>query len=182
MRAWIGPLVLASLGGLAAYFTTFVAAPDVLMRLALGKITSAPGVTWNRFNHSPPTTAARQLVVRPSPDLLYSACPYDLSGGPVEVRAVPVPDHYWSISVFDAHTNAVFVRNDDQQAGRPLRFVLALPGQPVPADMRAVRVDAARGVVLQRVLLTSPGEAATVDPLRRQARCFAIAQIGSTGG
>lgn len=171
MRAWIGPLALALMAGLVAYYTTFVAAPDVLMRLALNKITSAPGVTWNRFNHSPQTTAARQLVVRPSPDLLYSACPFDVSDGPVEVRAVPVPDHYWSISVFDAHTNAVFVRNDDQQAGQPLRVILARAGQAVPAGVTTVRLSGNRGVVLQRVLLASPAEVAAVDPLRRRATC-----------
>ncbi|MFM7141423.1 MAG: DUF1254 domain-containing protein, partial [Alphaproteobacteria bacterium] len=42
---------------------------------------------WNVALAAPPTTSDSRTIVRPSPDLLYVACVYDLSKGPVLVRA-----------------------------------------------------------------------------------------------
>ena len=44
----------------------------------------------NAIVHAPRATADARHVVKPSPDLLYSVCGYDLSGGPLRiVSAVP---------------------------------------------------------------------------------------------
>lgn len=169
MRRWIGPLAFALLLALGAYQATLLATPYVLMRAAVNRV--AGEAAPNRFNHAPPVDARRQFVVRPSPDLLYSTCPFDLSAGPLLVTAEPVPGHYSSISVFDHRTDVVFVRNDEQMAGRPMRIVLALAGQAVPAGATVVRLSGATGIVLQRVLLADPADAARVDPIRRRARC-----------
>jgi hypothetical protein len=77
--------------------------------------------------------------------------------------------------VFDARTDVAFVRNDEQMAGRPMRVVLALEGQSVPTGVEIVRVPYATGIVLQRVLLADPSEAAKVDPIRRRAQCRTLA-------
>jgi uncharacterized membrane protein len=168
---------LASLAVVAAvavssYYATMAATPFALMRLAESKMAGTSPT--NRFTHSPPVHAERQFVVRPSPDLLYSSCPYDLSDGPLEVTAVPVPDRYSSISVFDARTDVAFVRNDEEMAGQPMRVVLALEGQKVPAGVETVRLKYPTGIVLQRVLLADPAEAAAVDPIRSQAKCRSL--------
>lgn len=156
-----------------SYYAALAAAPFGLMRLAEAKM--AKIAPTNHFTHMPPVRAERQFVVRPSPDLLYSACPYDLSGGPLEITAVPIPGRYSSISVFDGRTDVAFVRNDEEMAGRAMRVVLALDGQQAPAGIETVRVHYATGIVLQRVLLADPAEAAQVDPIRRQARCRTLA-------
>ncbi|WP_421852702.1 DUF1254 domain-containing protein [Novosphingobium sp.] len=165
----LAPLVVVAGVAIASYYATLAAAPFGLMRLAEAKI--ARNAPINRFTHLPPVRAERQFVVRPSPDLLYSTCPYDLTAGPLEITAVPVPGRYSSISVFDARTDNAFVRNDEQMAGRPMRVVLALEGQRVPAGTETIRVRYATGVVLQRVLLADPSEAAKVDPIRSKAQC-----------
>ena len=169
MRRWAGPLAVAVLAGLGAWFAVLHWIPDVVMARAVTKMAERGG--WNRFLHAPPVRAEAQTIVRPSPDLLYSSCAFDLASGPLEITAVPVPDHYSSISVFDGRTDVVFVRNDQQMAGQTLRLFLALAGQRVPDGVDVVRLNAPRGVVLQRVLLADPDEAAVVDPVRRQATC-----------
>jgi uncharacterized membrane protein len=169
MMRWIAPTVVGIACAAGAWYFTMSVTPHVLMEVATRRITTQS--PWNSFTHAPPVDARRQFVVRPSPDLLYSTCPFDLSVGPVEVTAVPVPDRYSSISVFDSRTDVVFVKNDEQMAGQPMRIVLALAGQQVPAGVEVVRLGSPKGIVLQRVLLAYPSEAATVDPVRSQARC-----------
>ncbi|MBY0393946.1 MAG: DUF1254 domain-containing protein, partial [Novosphingobium sp.] len=85
----IAPLAVVAVVALGSYYGTLAAAPYGLMRLAEAKLTKTAPV--NHFTHTPPVRAERQFVVRPSPDLLYSVCPYDLTAGPLEVTAVPVP-------------------------------------------------------------------------------------------
>jgi uncharacterized membrane protein len=169
MMRWIAPTVVGIACAAGAWYFTMSVTPYVLMEVATQRITTQS--PWNSFTHAPPVDARLQFVVRPSPDLLYSSCPFDLSAGPVEVTAVPVPDRYSSISVFDSRTDVVFVKNDEQMAGQPMRIVLALAGQQVPAGVEVVRLGSPKGIVLQRVLLADPSEAATVDPVRSQARC-----------
>jgi uncharacterized membrane protein len=173
IRRLLTPLVLVAVSALGGYYGTLAAAPFALMRLAEAKIAGRTPI--NHFTHLPPVRAERQFVVRPSPDLLYSTCPYDLTAGPLEVTAVPVPGRYSSISVFDARTDVAFVRNDEQMAGQPMRVVLAMEGQAVPAGTETVRVRYATGIVLQRVLLADPSEAARVDPIRSKAQCRTLA-------
>lgn len=169
------PLIAIAAVAAGSYYATLAATPYALMRLAMSKM--AGTAPTNQFTHSPPVRADRQFVVRPSPDLLYSTCPFDLSAGPLEISAVPVPDHYNSISVFDARTDVAFVRNDEEMAGRPMRVVLALEGQAVPAGVETVRLKHRTGIVLQRVLLADPAEAAVVDPIRSQAACRSLPPI-----
>ena len=169
MMRWIAPTVVGIACAAGAWYFTMSVTPYVLMEVATQRITTQS--PWNSFTHAPPVDARLQFVVRPSPDLLYSSCPFDLSAGPVEVTAVPVPDRYSSISVFDSRTDVVFVKNDEQMAGQPMRIVLALAGQQVPVGVEVVRLGTPKGIVLQRVLLADPSEAATVDPVRSQARC-----------
>jgi uncharacterized membrane protein len=169
----VAPFAVAACVAVGSYYGTLAAAPYGLMRLAEAKLAKTAPV--NHFTHTPPVRAERQFVVRPSPDLLYSVCPYDLTAGPLEVTAVPVPGRYSSISVFDARTDNAFVRNDEEMAGKPMRVVLALEGQPVPTGVETVRVHYATGIVLQRVLLADPSEAAVVEPIRRKAQCRTLA-------
>ena len=65
----------------------------------------APQYQWVA---SPRQTPQTQRIVRPSPDLSYAICRFDVSDGPVLITA-PGWDGYGSLSVFDDQTNNVFV-------------------------------------------------------------------------
>ncbi len=106
----------------------------------------------------------------PSPDLLYSKCVYDVSAAPVRITT-PVPDGYWSMSVYAANTDLVAVVNDRELPERGLDAVLALEGQAVPAGVRVIRVPMARGAALFRSLVRDAADEPALDALRRRGRC-----------
>lgn len=169
MSRWIGPVVVAVLAALAGWYITLAATPTVIMDLARERLATQAG--YNRIMHSPLVKAESQFVVRPSPDLAYSICAFDLTQGPLEVMANPVPDHYWSLTVFDSVTNVAFVESDRDSKGAPIRIVLATADQPVTKGGRKVTMPDAKGVALIRVLLKNRGEIGAVDAFRKKSFC-----------
>lgn len=169
MTRWIGPVILAVLAALGAWYGTLAAAPTVIMDQAWERLATQAG--FNRMAHSPLVTAERQTIVRPSPDLAYSICAFDLTHSPIEVTANPVPDHYWSLTVFDSVTDVAFVESDRDTGGKPIRIVLATADQAVLSNARKVVMPDAKGVALIRVLLKNRAEIGAVDAYRTQSFC-----------
>ncbi|RYD41316.1 MAG: DUF1254 domain-containing protein [Sphingomonadales bacterium] len=128
----------------------------------------------NKMSYGNLATPERQPVVRPSPDLAYSSCPYDLSAGPIAIDVSPVPGRYTSLSIFDAATDVIFVRNDVEAGGKPFRIIVARDGQTAPAGAEIVRTDHDRGIALIRLLLKDPAEIAGLDAVRRQSSCATV--------
>ena len=169
MRRWLLPILLGALLAAIACQVALIATPRVLMTTALQRVERLGGA--NALRHPPMATAQARTIVRPSPDLAYSSCVFDLSGGPVMIEVAPVPAPYWSLSVFDARTDVAFVRNNRDSRGAPIRIVLALAGQQVPAGVEAVRVEGARGIALIRILVESRDLFPEIDRARRASRC-----------
>lgn len=167
-RRWLGPIVAGLVAAVAAYQLALMATPRLLMAAAFDRI-SKGGV--NRFTFTPLATDKARAIVRPSPDLAYASCPYDLSDGPLLVDVAPIASVYWSLSMFDAETNAVFVRNNEDSGGAAIRAAVALAGQAVPAGYAPVRVAQPRGIALVRILVEDRARFAAIDAGRRQARC-----------
>lgn len=169
IRRWIGAAMFGLLCGLIAWQVVLAMIPQWLMALAVARIAGQAGAI-NAFAHAPLVTAKSRAIVRPSPDLLYSSCPFDISAAPLLIDATPVAAPYWSLSIFDAQTNAVFVRND--RAGpNPVRVAVIAPGQAAPAGYAPVRVKGARGIALIRILIDRSQPIAAIDAARRTARC-----------
>jgi uncharacterized membrane protein len=121
-------------------------------------------------------------VVRPSPDLLYSACPFDLSKGPLKITAHVPHSTYWSVSGFDAATNNFFVRNDQQISGDSIEIIALRPGtQLPPLDAAPERVivfaPTNKGLFLFRLLINDEKQQSALDALRRQASCETVASL-----
>jgi uncharacterized membrane protein len=169
IRRWLFPLLIGVALAVIAYEATLVETPRLLMAAALRRVERLGGV--NVLRHPPMATAAARTIVRPSPDLAYSSCVFDLSGGPVLVEAAPVPALYWSLSVFDARTDVAFVRNNRDSGGAPIRVALALAGQSVPAGIETVRLRAPRGIALIRILVETRERFPAIDRARRASRC-----------
>lgn len=172
MRRWVGPILLAVLLGGASFYVAVLAMPRVLMAVAVTRVTSNSGGI-NRMVFPPLATENSRTVVRPSPDLAYSVCAFDVSAGAVIVTAAPVATPYWSLAVYDAETNTVFTRNNRQSANRAVRIAIAMPGQPVPAGVAAVRVHQPRGIALIRALVVDRAGFAPLDRARRVSACAA---------
>lgn len=167
---WIGALALGVFLALLSWQITLAVMPRVIMAFAVTRL-AAVGHGYNHFAHAPPVTAASRTIVRPSPDLLYSACAFDVSRAPLLIEAAPAAAPYWSLSIFDARTDVVFVTNN-QQSMKPVRVAVVQRGQQAPAGYQPVRVESARGVALIRILIDRAKPWERLDVQRRGARCF----------
>ena len=143
--------------------------PHVIMNRTMGAIAHRTGV--NKMAHAPRPTAAARGIVRPSPDLLYSTCVFDVSGGPVRVHASGMPDTYWSVSLFDNQTDNFYVINDRQAKGGGVDFVIVGPHQDKQPIGTVVRSPSTRGLVLFRTLIDDDKRLAEIDAARRHAAC-----------
>ena len=107
---------------------------------------------------APRADASARTVVRPSPDLLYTACAFDLSTGPLLISA-PLPDAYLSISGFASDSSNFFAVNDRDaitaaDGSRHLAVVLSRSADVrVPEGARLVIAPGDRGLVLFRMLI-----------------------------
>jgi len=134
---------------------------------------------WNVALAAPPTTAESRTIVRPSPDLLYVACVYDLASGPVLVQAPHSPT-YLSLSAFADNTDNFFAMNDRGPEGAGgLALLLLPPGTPDPQPdvapgARRVASPSRRGIVLARLRIDRPGQLAELLALQAQVGCTPV--------
>ncbi|MDP3907089.1 DUF1254 domain-containing protein [Novosphingobium sp.] len=170
MNAGLKYALAFALAAGVGHVATILAAPRAIMDVALGKL-SNDGAAINRFVFGNRVTQQSRNVVRPSPDLAYASCVYDLSRGPLLVTAAPSPDNgYVSLSVFDARTDNIAVF-DTGQFPQGIRFVLAREGQAVPAGEPVVRANYDTGVILDRRLAPTAELFAAADKARRADSC-----------
>lgn len=175
MRRWFGPALFGLIVAAATGYAAVVTIPYGLMEGAIRKLSGDGGV--NHMAYGNLATPERQPVVRPSPDLAYSSCPYDLSAGPLAIDVTLVPDRYSSLSIFDAATDVIFVRNDVEAGGKPYRIILARDGQTVPVGTEVVRTNHDRGIALIRLLLKDPSEIGRLNAARRQSSCATVTKL-----
>lgn len=168
MKRW--KLVVLGLGVAAvSHVVVIAAAPYVLMRGAMKRV-SRDGTSINQWNHGQRVTAESRRVVRPSPDLAYSACVYDLGNGPIHVTAAAWDD-YMSVSAFAANSDNFFVIND-RQAPNGVDFVLVKEGEAAPADAAmVVESPSTRGIILQRRIAPTEERFALADAARQGDVC-----------
>lgn len=170
MKTW--PMWIAGTVVLAAVFhiLTVFALPYGIMNRAMAGIERQAGGA-NKALYPEPVTAAARGIVRPSPDLLYTACVFDVGTQPLRLTS-PVPDTYWSLSMFAANTDNFFVVNDRQARSGSIEIVLAVDDSAKSANGAPVVVaPTSRGIILFRSLIASDEAQTEIDAMRRQSRC-----------
>lgn len=164
-------LVVMALLALVGHGVAIWAAPRVLMAAAMGRLASATGPSGMVQGARPDENA--RAIVMPSPDLLYAACVFDVSKGPVRLSS-DLPDTYWSLSLFAANTDNFHVVNGDTMKGHA-DLVLVARGAPRPADLGpdvpVVEAPSARGIALFRYLITDEERLADLAALQHSSRC-----------
>jgi uncharacterized membrane protein len=161
-------VALALVVAAVAHIAVIVAAPYVLMRTAMNRITADVGA--NIWRHAPRVSEKSRRIVRPSPDLAYSSCVYDLSAGPIRVTAAAWDD-YMSVSVFAENSDNVFVIND-RQAPNGVDFVLIRAGDPKPEGAAmVVESPSATGIILQRRVAPTEERFALAAAARKSDVC-----------
>ena len=171
MMRWIKwtlfTLILAAL----VHWAVISEAPSLIMWRAMGRL--AQGKT-NAIWHGERATADSRAVVKPSPDLLYSTCAFDVSRRPLKIVTGAPRDTYWSVALYADNTDNFFVMNDTVAKGQPVTIILLGPGQSAPSDAAgtiAVSAPTAKGLVLFRTLIAEDKREAEIDQARRAATC-----------
>ncbi len=146
-----GKYVLAALlVAIAAHFAIVTAVPSFFMNTAIDRL-SAKGAHLNTWQRAPRVSENSRTIVRPSPDLQYSACPYDLSKGPLTIRVDAWPS-YWSLSLYAANSDNFFII-DDREAHDGVTITLVRAGHTAPDHAaRVVESPTDRGIALVRRL------------------------------
>jgi uncharacterized membrane protein len=174
-RAWAGWIGATLVVAMGVHLATLHELPRRIMARTLARM-GPPNAMY--FGKRPDATSSR--VVRPSPDLLYAACPFDLSKGSLRVTA-PVPHStYWSVSAYDAATNNFFVRNDMQIRGNAIEIIALRRGMKLPSPGNAPEhvilfAPTTTGLFLVRLLINDEANLAALDAIRHQASCETVA-------
>lgn len=168
-RYVLGALVVAAL----VHFAAIIAVPRVLMHVAMERIGGGGSNTWRVSDR---VTAASRQIVRPSPDFAYSACVFDLSGGPVVIAATPWHT-YWSLSLYGANSDNFFVI-DDREAhfGAEITLVRRGAAQPEGASM-VVESPSTRGIALIRRLAPTPSTYEAAKRVASEDVCASVARL-----
>lgn len=146
----VAVFITMALAALFFHLVTVLAAPYVVMNAAMKRL-SRDGALLNTWIHAPRVSERSRAVVRPSPDLAYSACVYDLEDGPVRVR-VAAWDDYMSVSMFQSNTDNFFTKND-RSADAGVDLVLVKKGRKPPEGAGfVVESPSRRGIIVQRRL------------------------------
>jgi uncharacterized membrane protein len=167
---WIAAILLVA--GIV-HGVTVLFLPRLIMLRTMTGIAKLAGAS-NTITHAPRATWRSRGVVRPSPDLLYSICVYDLgaAGGAVRVSTHDMPETYWSVSVFDADTNNFYALNDRQAKTGAADFILKPQAESATAGrLPVVAAPTSRGIVLFRTLVNDEAHLAGIDAARHNADC-----------
>lgn len=178
MRRWLLRTVVTLLLAAVFHVLTVVVFPRAVM-VALAWKAKDQNLSNNVFYHQPRVTADARTVVRPSPDLLYSACAYDVSKAPLRISA-SVPDTYWSLSFFASNTDNFFVINDQEVKANQADILLVGPGMSYknPGNAQVVMSPSDRGVAIIRILITDENRIEELTKIQRQASCSPVDQGG----
>ncbi len=165
MRRRIALVATILIVAVATHVGFVLAVPNALTLIAANRI-SQNGARVNRWVYPPRATERSREIVRPSPDLAYAACVFDLRDGPIRITVTP-GGAYTSLSLYAPNTDMTSI-----DATQPVDLVIARPDQTVaPGRYRIIRTSDQWGIALQRRLAPTDASFRSIDLLRRHDRC-----------
>ena len=171
MKKWFLWTLLATLlFGLAVHLAVVAYIPykamDTVMNVRFKELPR------NAMVFSPPTTVESRNVPRPSPDILYSVCVYDVSRKPLLITC-PLPHGYWSASFYADNTDNFFAINDMQVKSNPVKLLLIGKNstESVAGDAIVVRAQSDKGLVLVRMLVLDDKSLPALIDVQQKATC-----------
>ena len=171
MMRWIKWGVFVAVVAVAVHYAAVAYLPNVIMWRVTAAL-AAKGV--NTITHGDRPTAASRAVVKPSPDLFYSYCTFDVTRAPLKITTAAPTDTYWSVAFYASNTDNFFVLNDKQAKGQPATIILIGRSQVVPPQPEGTIVISApttKGIVLFRTLINDDAREPELDRQRRAAKC-----------
>lgn len=128
----------------------------------------------------PPASPGRQILPMMAPDIRYAFCRFDLTGGPVTLKAV-APDGHWLIGLYTPEgENFYSVVGADMKRQR-IELVITSPEQTVEEagvdapegseDIIVVNAPVSEGIALIRAPLAWPSQASYAERALKATSC-----------
>jgi len=157
------PIAAFILVAVLSNLATVAALPYLINAYVIHRIADLAG-GYNKALHAQRPDAHARAIVRPSPDLLYTACVFDVSEHPLRITA-PVQKSYVSISAFAADTNNFAAVNDallqaDASGNKHFDVVLVREDVTIspPSGAQLIKAPSKKGLVLFRSLITDDAQ------------------------
>ena len=152
--------------------------PRVITGTFIKRLSAQAGT--NRVVLPPLPSATSRGVVKPSPDLLYAVCVFDLTKGPVRVAAT-LPGGYWSMAFYAPNSDNFFTLSEREitrpgadSKGLSAAVILLPPGSTRTFDQpvgTVVHAPSTTGVMLARSLVLDPANMQEQLAARAKTRC-----------
>ncbi|NJL08137.1 MAG: DUF1254 domain-containing protein [Methylacidiphilales bacterium] len=171
------PVATGVVVGLAAHLVAILIMPYQAPADAWARIATL-GPT-NTVVLVPPAAADNELMPFLDPAFATAACRYDLSGGPLKLRA-PVTADYTSVSFYTRNGLAFYGINDRAAGGKVIDVDLMTPQQKaqLPADEDITAADrlivespSKTGIAIIRALVREAGARPAIEVLLARATC-----------
>ncbi|HRK70074.1 MAG TPA: DUF1254 domain-containing protein [Micropepsaceae bacterium] len=166
---WGRMLILVIAIAAATHVIVLQLAPSFIMDIAMERI-----VASGQPSFAPRADENSRAIVKPSPDLLYAACSYDLAKGPMTITTTPPSDTYWSAAFYTAETDNYFVMRDGPAVASGVTFIVYDAGTPLaeaPPGAILVESPTRRGLMLMRSLVNDDAREGEIDAARRKTVC-----------
>jgi uncharacterized membrane protein len=174
LARWIRNACIVLAGALHVLVVWLI--PRAITAVFLHRIAAEAG--YNQVVLPPLPTDKSREVVKPSPDLLYALCVFDLSAGPVRISAKP-SQGYWSMALYARNSDNFFHLNDREVKGDRVELILSDARED--AALRARYPDAIHvhppgpvGLMLARSLVLDAHDIKAVIDARSSTRCTAL--------
>lgn len=172
MANWIAAFAFLASAALA-HWATLEATPGAIMSRAMDAMETR-GIPLHGFVLVPRATPQNQSVVRPSPDLAYSICRYDLESAPQGLSIVAgAYSGMASVSFFDAETNnfATFRLSEGRDTSiRLINTEMNSEADVTPGEDVAVS-PSQKGLILIRRLASTAAQYDRVKSVALQDQC-----------
>ncbi len=170
MRSPITRWLIITLGlAVVFHFGAMAAYPHVIMAGLNRTLAEGTGSNTPIVGRLPDETS--RTVVRPSPDLAYTICAFDLSQGPLRIAAT-LPDTYASLSMYAANSDVFYVRNN-QTAGKTVSLVLTADSHATE-EAGTVVSPTETGIILARMLVSARDDYMKVLPHLQSVTCTPV--------
>ncbi|MCB1704523.1 MAG: DUF1254 domain-containing protein [Halioglobus sp.] len=131
----------------------------------------------NHLTVSPLPDETFRSVVRPSPDLLYASCIYNLENGPIEIEA-PIPPRYWSMQFYQMNTDnyaGITNQRDERNRVGTVATVTLISEDDSPQNYtgEVIQSPTERGMILLR--------ASAIGDRSQQQAALAASRCGPAG-
>ncbi len=167
-------IVLAGLIHIAAVLTLPALAPkNAWARLVpLGPV--------NTMIQIPPPTPGQQSMPMLAPDVRYAFCRFDLTPGPVRVRAA-VPNDLWLIALYTKEGDNFYTVAGADMKRAQIDLIIAKEDQPVAEagvdapeeadDVVVVKSPVDEGIAMIRAPLSGPSRATRIEEALKSTYC-----------